>query len=278
MVSRHQLRKAIEIIESASAEGFLEITQEIDSAIIKLKQELHLTDEKWKLLSQDIGKAQSVFGFDEKFFKSNTPHHSFTVQNFVKDWMEKQSDWRYPICFLSPSQPTYTEYCLKSSLVYVCSNNFKHSDIIDNVINKLDKTPTSVPNMFRLKQLNHIGLIDSNDVPFQQIGTVFSIDYFPYLSLKQLRNYFKSFCKILRPGGSAMLHITDADCEEEWKSVVGKKITYCNIEIVKDLCNQIGLEFCNYYHVDEMYTFFHIKQPGILKTNKKMPTKIEKVH
>jgi hypothetical protein len=74
-----------------------------------------------------------------------------------------------------------------------------------------------------------------------------------------------------------MIHITDADNDAEWKSVVSKNITYCTVDIVKDLCKQIGLEFYNFYPVDSMYTFFHIGKKGDLNSIKKMPTKIEKI-
>ena len=277
MVSRHQLRQAIEIIEEATFEGFSEITQELKTNITKLKIQLDETDRYHKLLSADIGKAQALYGFTEKFFKQNNTTHSFTVKKFVKDWMEKQSDWRFPILFLSPSQPSYTEYCLKSNLVYVCTNNFSKEDIISHIKLFLKKTDSSNPSMFRIKPLLHEGKINDDLIPQNQIGNIFSIDYFPYLSIQQIKDFFKSFSNCLRPGGTAMIHITDADCEPEWKSVVAKKITYCNVKIVKDLCEEVGLQYHNCYHVDSMYTFFHIGKEGSLSSIKKMPTRIKKI-
>lgn len=277
MVSRHQLKQAIEIIEQATFEGFQEITQELKTTLSNLKTQLNETDRYHKLLSQDIGKAQIVYGFTEKFFEQNNPTHSFTVQNFVKDWMEKQSDWRFPMLFLSPSRPNYTEYCLKSNLVYVCSNNFTRDDIVSHVTKTLKKSTLSQPAMFRQKPLIHEGIINDDLIPQNQIGTIFSIDYFSYLSIQQIKQFFISFSNLMRPGANAMIHITDADCDPEWKSVVAKKVTYCTIDIVKDLCKQVGLEFYNCYHVDSMYTFFHIGKKGNLESIKKMPTKIEKI-
>jgi len=276
MVSRHQLRQAIEIIEQANNEGYSEIIQELQTTIQKLKSELEQTDKQWQLLNNDQGKSQILLGFNEDFFTKNNPTHSFTVQQFVKDWMEKQSDWRFPICFLSPSTPSYTEYCLKSNLVYVCTNNFSQQDIIDHVKKTFNRS-SSTPSMFRQKPLSHEGIINDEIIPQNQIGTVFSIDYFPYLSIEQIKKFFKTFANLLRPGGNCMLHITDADCQPEWQSVVGKKVTYCTQAIVKDLCEQTGLIFNDCYHVDSMYTFFHIGKKGDLNSIKKMPTKIEKV-
>ena len=72
-----------------------------------------------------------------------------------------------------------------------------------------------------------------------------------------------------------MINIKDADCEQEWKSVVGKKITYCTTDILKATCTQIGLQFENVYHIDSMYTFYHLSKKGNLTTNKAWSTKIE---
>jgi hypothetical protein len=277
MVSRHQLRSAIEIIEQATSEGFSEITQELDSAVQKVKLELANTDQKHRLLSDDIGKAQTLYGFDENYFKNYKTVHSYTVQNFIKDWMIKQAEWRYPLCVLSPSNPNYTELCLASNLVYVLTNNFTANDIKSYIAKKLKKGKTFNPSMFRQKPLNHTGIIENKHVPFNQVGTILSNDYFSYISIEQIKNFLTSFAKILRPGGEAMIHITDADCEPEWKSVVGKKVTYCTIKIIQDLCVQCGLEFRNYYHVDSMYTYVNIAKQGNLSTIKKQATKIEQV-
>lgn len=278
MVSRHQLRQAIEIIEQANNEGFKEITQELTKTIQRLKQQLESTDKKWKLLSNDIGKSQILYKFDENFFANLDLNHSIAVKNFISSWMQKQSDWRYPICFLSPSNPKYTEHCLKSNLVYVCTNNFNHEELLKHICYTLNKNLKHVKgNQFRIKPLLHEGTIKNINIPYNQIGNIFSCDYFPYLSINQISEYFKSFEKILRPGGSAMLHITDADCEEEWKSVVNKKVTYCTIEIIKGFCQDNNLILKDYYHIDRMYTFFHIQKPGILQSQKISATKIEEV-
>ena len=74
-----------------------------------------------------------------------------------------------------------------------------------------------------------------------------------------------------------MIHITDADNEDEWKSVVAKKVTYCNGEIIKDYVNQVGLEFVNSYPIDSGYTFFHFKKTGTKFSIKKDMTKISPI-
>lgn len=278
MVSRHQLRQAIEVIEQANNEGFKEITEELTNTISRLKKQLDETDAKWKLLNDDIGKSQILYKFDEKYFSNLQINHSIAIKNFLENWMQKQSDWRYPICFLSPSVPMYLEHCVKSNLVYVLTNNFSIASIKNHVITTLKKHfLTSQLNQYRIKPLFHEGMIENKYVPYNQIGNIVSYDYFPYLSIKQIENYFESFEKILRPGGSAILHITDADCEQEWQSVVEKKITYCTIDIVQNICKSKKLILKNYYHIDSMYTFFHIQKPGILQSQKISATKIEKV-
>tara|TARA_Y100001972_G_C7612015_1_gene306806 strand:+ start:201 stop:1037 length:837 start_codon:yes stop_codon:yes gene_type:complete len=277
MVSRHQIKKAIEVLEEATAEGFKELTQELLTTIKHLKYNMKSMEDSYKMACDDMGKAQIVYGFDDKFFANHNPPHTFAVQNFIQDWIIKQSDWKLPWCILLPNKPRYLERCLKAHLIYVCSNNQTQNDIQNYVKRKLKKQPDAEPNMFRIKPLDHRGIIDDYDVPHNQISFLLSFDYFPYLSVEQIKNYFIYIEKCLRPGGEAMIHITDADNEDEWKSVVAKKVTYCNGEIIKDYVNQVGLEFVNSYPIDSGYTFFHFKKTGTKFSIKKDMTKISPI-
>ena len=68
---------------------------------------------------------------------------------------------------------------LKSNLVYVLTNNFNVSDIKKYIKNQLDKGKNFNPGMFRQKPLDHTGIVSNEYVPHNQIGTIFSCDYFP---------------------------------------------------------------------------------------------------
>jgi len=114
MVSRHQIKKAIEVLEEATAEGFKELTQELLTTIKHLKYNMKSMEDSYKMACDDMGKAQIVYGFDDKFFANHNPPHTFAVQNFIQDWIIKQSDWKLPWCILLPNKPRYLERCLKA--------------------------------------------------------------------------------------------------------------------------------------------------------------------
>lgn len=277
MVSRHQIKQAIEILELAFAEDFHEYKQEIETTLKKVKKEINATNHAMSLLSEDAGKAQATFGFDEEWFRTRTLEQGYVVEKYINKWMISQSDWRLPMVIMAPTDPSNCHLGVKSMLVYVLTNSFDQKYLVDWVQKKLQRTDLAVPTMFRQKKLVHTGKINEFDVPYGQIGNIISTDYFPYLSLEQIRNYLKHIALILRPGGQAIIHASDAETEDEFKEVVDKKRCWCTIDIFKQMTIDAGLDYRYHVHVDKGYTFYHIQKPGTISSVKVFPTRMEPV-
>lgn len=273
MVSRRQLKMAIEIIGQAFKEDFSEIKSEIVQTLDVLKKELDNSEEAYKLLSIDQGKSTLVHGFDNHFFLNLKIVHSLPVQKFIENWLTKQSDWRFSWCWICRSHIFYTPLSVKSHLVYLCTKFHQPHHVVNLAEKHYKEHKDLIANKIRFKPLNDHGLIHDIDVPYNQIGTLVCLDYFPYLSLDQINKFLQSFKKVLRPGGQALIHYADGDNEEEWKSVVKKKITYCSEEIIKKYCKDLSLK-CEFYHVDSMYSFVVITKMGEKDSIKAHMTKI----
>ena len=92
MVSRRQIKMAINLLEKACQEDFVELKQELKDSLESAKNQLHHSDQAYKLLSADQGKSLSVYGFDDKFFSSLEVNHSSAVKNFIENWKLNFSD------------------------------------------------------------------------------------------------------------------------------------------------------------------------------------------
>lgn len=264
---------AIDLLEQACQEDFVELKQELQNSLESAKKQLQNSDEAYRLLSQDQGKSLSVYGFDDKFFLNLKVEHPKAVESFIENWLTKQSDWRFAWCWICRTHVKYTPLSIKSHLVYICTK-FHQVNHIASLSEKVYNTnPTQFLEKVRFKPLNDYGLIYDIDIPYNQIGTVICLDYFPYLSLEQIKQYLESFKKILRPGGQAMIHYADGDNEKEWEQVVKQKITYCNQEIIQKYCRDLKLN-CEFYHIDSMYSFFIITKLGEKQSIKQHMTKI----
>ena len=176
--------------------------------------------------------------------------------------------------WLCPTTLLYTEQGVKSHLVYILSNKFKMNDIKRHLRDNLNKE--SDPQQYRHKPLEIHGDIPDMHIPYGQIGNIVCLDYFPYLSLEQMRNLISSFNEMLKPGGSAFIHFSDADQEHEWTSVVSKKRTYCTETIIKKMARKFDMN-CEFYHIEDNYSFLSMQKPGALESIKKGPTKMEKI-
>lgn len=277
MVSRRQIKHAIKILSQACDEDFSEFKQEMRNSIAFANQMLNTAEDKLKSLYMDsgssAGRAQH-FGFTEQYISEIKINHSDIVKNFITNWCNRQSDWRFPWCWLCPNNINYTELSVKSHLVYVCSNNISEQQLFKHVQNKLSKQ--AKPRMFRIKPYDNTGTILDHHVPFDQIGSVISLDLLPYLSLEQIQTLFNSINKILRNGGQALVHFADGDGDAEWIDVMKKKITYCNESHIQKFAEKSNLT-SEFYHVDDHYSFAVLTKPGNKTSIKAAMTKIQPI-
>ena len=99
MVSRNQLLKSIQILKQGLEEDFKEVKDDMKQVVESFEGILQRQDKAMQNTLNDVGKAQIVYGFDDKYFLENKDsiNHSLAVQEFIKDWLIKQSDWKYPV-------------------------------------------------------------------------------------------------------------------------------------------------------------------------------------
>ena len=271
MASRHQIKEAIKILKQAVQENFDTFKSGLQEDLIALEKYISHSDDAYQVINSDMGKSLAM-GFNDKFFETMKVDHHQNISEFINTWIQRQSDWKFPVVYVCPTTLMYTENGVKTNLVYILSNKFNMNDITTYLKSK----DIASPRQYRHKKLEIHGDIPDMDVPFGQIGSIVCLDYFPYLSLEQTRNLLKSFFNLLKPGGSAFIHFSDADQESEWTSVIEKKRTYLTESLLKQMATKFDFK-CKFFHIEDYYSFAHIQKPGKLDSIKAGPTKIEKI-
>jgi len=261
MVSRKQIKHAIEVLEQATDEEFVEVKNELAASLKNARSLIQESEKKILALTLDRGKSEHVFGFTEKYVAQIDVKHSHAVSQFVTNWCQRQSDWRYPWCWLIANRYDYVHLSVKSHLVYVCCNHVDTETLNTYTKTKIGKTERASPQMFRVKPLEFTGHISNFDVPYDQIGSLICLDLIPYLSIEQIDKLIESCSQVLRPGGQALLHFSDTDNKKEWEKLIEHKITYCSEQLIQDLTNQHALK-CDFYHIDDMYSFAVLTKDG----------------
>jgi SAM-dependent methyltransferase len=271
MASRHQIKEAVRILQEACKENFDMFKNELKQDLDSLERYIKHSDQAYQAINSDMGKSLAM-GFNDKFFEIMQVTHHQNVSNFIDTWILKQSDWKYPVVYLCPTTLMYTEHGVKTNLAYILSNRFNRNKI-DSYLNTKN---ISNSKQYRHKNLEIHGDIPDMDVPYGQVGSIVCLEYLPYLSLEQIRNLLKSFFHMLKPGGSAFIHFSDADQQSEWNSVVQKKRTYLTESLLKQIAVKFDFE-CEFFHIEDFYSFASIRKPGKLDSIKAGPTKMEKI-
>lgn len=261
MVSRRQIKEAIRVLEIAVEQNLEGIKKELHASISNAKQYINETDKKITALTTDQGIQQTVFGFSEKSIADKQINHPSSVKNFITNWTYRESDWKYPWCWISTNQHDYQymHVAVKSHIVYCCSNIIDQKKCLDTIQEKNKNYQHT--KVLRFKPFNWSGKIKNADIPYAQIGTVTSLDLLPYISISQIDNLLESISKILRSGGKALVHYADGDGEFEWSEFINKNISYCSEDIIKKKCKNLGLGF-KFFHLEPMYSFVEITKPG----------------
>lgn len=277
MASREDIKQALKILDKAVQEDFVEIKNDIIQLTSSLKKFLSDSEKAYIDTSANIPMVKSWYKFDDEFFNNLTTEYNPQLDEFVKNWLIKESDWKYPSCYIAPYSLAFVEHGLKSALTYVLTNKYTLQDVKDTVRKSLQKNTSTTLPVYRVNELDEHLEISDYDAPHGQIGTIICIDFLIYCAYEQLVNFISSLNKILRPGGKCLLHFTDADKSTEWEMVKHRKRTFCCSDIVEKLLYDTDLTITNIYKLNERYTLLEITKHGTISSQKISATKIEQV-
>ena len=76
MVSRKQIKHAIEVLEQATDEEFVEVKNELAASLKNARSLIQESEKKILALTLDRGKSEHVFGFTEKYVAQIDVKHS----------------------------------------------------------------------------------------------------------------------------------------------------------------------------------------------------------
>ena len=82
MVSRRQIKQAIEILSNACEEDFIGLKNEIQDSINVARGLIESTESKITALTKDQGKSQ-LYGFTSAYVRKLKHKHDESVKNFV---------------------------------------------------------------------------------------------------------------------------------------------------------------------------------------------------
>lgn len=169
------------------------------------------------------------------------------------------SSWKYPALEIGCRDGEWTKYLVASDPLYV-------ADVHDDFLNSTSRQFTP-EYQIRLRKY----FIENNKIiglPENQLGFIFSYNFFNYLSLDSIRQYLNQAIKWLRPGGSMLFTYNNADLSASAGHAEGYFMTYVPKSLLIPLCESAGFEVTITQDFLPSTSWIEIKKPGELKTVK----------
>ena len=171
------------------------------------------------------------------------------------------SDWHYPGMELGPRTGELTQYLVANDPLY----------LVDLDQRFLDTTIQQFSGVYQNRLRRYVTDIipDFKSLPQNQIGFIFSWDFFNYLALPTIALYLKEAHKLLRPGGVFMFTYNDGETPTGAGYAENRSQSYVPCSKLIDLCRAQGFEIKQIESFDSgVLNWIELVKPGELKTVK----------
>lgn len=165
-------------------------------------------------------------------------------------------DWRYPALEIGCRDGEYTKDLVSCDPLYITD---VHQEFLDSTLSQF---PVEYQRRLRPYLLNDS---DLSMLPQNQIGFVFSWNFFNYLSLPTTEKYLIQIFNLMRPGGVCMFSYNNADMPAPAAYADSYFMSYVPKSLLIPMCEQIGFEIVSTTDLEPAVSWVEIRKPGELK-------------
>jgi len=288
---RNQLKHSLDIsiIKNEIEKNFLrlqDLTQNIDFEVAK--NILDLTSQHKShidLFYQDINTLESIINdvqqkinnFSNQFFAENyqfelqpvsaefiRQHRTITFdENFCSEIIKRihlNSNWQFPALEIGARDGEYTKYLVASDPFYI--SDF-YDEFLDSALEQFDPAYRGRVHKRIIKDF-----IKIDNLPKNQLGLIFSYNFFNYLSLDSIKQLLIQSFEWLRPGGKIIFTYNNADLPAGAAYAENYFMTYVPKRILIPMAESLGYETVYSFDLDPAYALIEFKKPGQLKSIK----------
>lgn len=288
---RNELRKAISLTETSkeldkNVHNLKFIVNEFPDAdyINEIK---HIVDEHYHALNfitTDVEKIADICVkiqkdidiIAQKFFTNN--YHLELECNFESDKSTRKlykmpgmddllmnrinlhSTVRYPALEIGCKEGEWTKFLVASDPLYIADRYVEFIDIASSQFTSEYRNrlrPYIIKNNYILEGL-----------PENQIGFIFSYNYFNYLSLDSIKQLLIQSMSWLRPGGSMLFTYNNCDLPAAASYAESYFMSYVPKSLLIPMCESLGFEISASYDHEPAFSWIEIRKPGHLQTVK----------
>jgi len=178
----------------------------------------------------------------------------------LKQRINLYSNWQYPALEIGCRDGEWTKYLVASDPLYI-------ADSFDEF---LVSAVQQFPDLYqgRVRKYKIVENCKIINLPSDQLGLIFSYNYFNYLSLDSIKQYLHQAMNWLRPGGKIIFTYNNADLPAAAAYAENFFMTYVPKTILQPMAESLGFETTFSYDADPAFSIIEFKKTGQLKSIK----------
>jgi len=169
------------------------------------------------------------------------------------------STWKYPALEIGCRDGRWTRELISSDPLYIAEY---FQEFLDSAAGQF---PIEYQNRLRKYLIKDFKI---NNLPVDQFGFIFSVDFFNYLSLDTIKQFLKQAMTWLKPGGTMIFTYNNADMSASAGLCGGYFMTYVPKSMLEPMIESLGFEVVSSADYLPSTSWIEIRKAGTLSTVK----------
>ena len=167
------------------------------------------------------------------------------------------TDWRFPGMIIRPAHETQVNNLVALDPLYIVDT---HGALLLPAVNSFTPEYQARVRQYVIKEYSEEPIF--NGLPKNQLGFVFSHNYFQYKPIGILQDYIKEIFNLLRPGG--VFGFTYNDCDYSHAVRLTEQHFHCYTpgRLIKQYALNLGFNIVFEYHGEDNVHWLELQHPG----------------
>ena len=168
-------------------------------------------------------------------------------------------DWTYPGLQLNPSMEDWTRQLVGCDPLYIVD---RHEDLLDEVMDKFNEKYQRRMRPYVIQE------DDFSELPQEQFGFIFGLNYFEFKPYSVQVELFKKLYQLLRPGG--VIAFSYNNCEIQGSCILAEQNVKCYMTKtrLKSLTDGLGFNIIELVDHYPNFSYAILQKPGKLQHNR----------
>lgn len=239
--------------------AFADYNSVIDEILVQIDQAVEdlapgYFQQSYKLYEQEYSTDQTEYILDRKLYISDE------ARLYIQARIKHYGDWHYAGMILRPGQEDWIHELVACDPLYLLDQDPKL------LRPALERFNSLYQNRLRSYTIHREQETPLHIIPDAQIGFCLVYNFFHYKPFEILRSYLADIFAKLRPGGTLGFTFNDCDRAGAVELVERYFMCYTPGHLVLALCESLGYEILQSYHIDSACTWVEIRKPGELSS------------